>query len=177
MWPLHIIMMKVIEMQLKLPTRMECGFLSFPWETTRLWAARATERAAIGLELIISRLRIYESHIFEQRIKTWMKVILAVMCTTWAVVKIRPEKNSGLYGIWPPWPLRYRYRTAPVSQRSWVQIPYRPEFFPGLIFTTAQVVHITTRITFIHDWLVPGPSGTSPRLVSNLPMGGKTRSL
>ena len=29
-----------------------------------------------------------------------MKVILAVMCTTWAVVKIRPEKkNSGLYGI------------------------------------------------------------------------------
>ena len=29
-----------------------------------------------------------------------MKVILAVICTTWAVVKIRPEKNSGLYGIW-----------------------------------------------------------------------------
>ena len=37
------------------------------------------------------RLRIYESHIFELRIKTWMKVILAVMCTTQAVVKIRPE--------------------------------------------------------------------------------------
>ena len=29
-----------------------------------------------------------------------MKAILAVMNTTWAVVKIRPEKNSGLYGIW-----------------------------------------------------------------------------
>ena len=28
-----------------------------------------------------------------------MKVILAVMCTTKVVVKIRPEKNSGLYGI------------------------------------------------------------------------------
>ena len=27
-----------------------------------------------------------------------MKVNLAVMCTTQAVVKIRPEKNSGLYG-------------------------------------------------------------------------------
>ena len=27
-----------------------------------------------------------------------MKVILVVMCTTWAVVKIRHEKNSGLYG-------------------------------------------------------------------------------
>ena len=40
-------------------------------------------------------------------------------------------------------------RAAPVSQRSWVQIPYRPEFFSGLIFTTAQVVHITARIIFI----------------------------
>ena len=33
----------------------------------------------------------------------WMKVILAVMCTTWAVAKIRPgpkKKNLGLYGIW-----------------------------------------------------------------------------
>ena len=26
--------------------------------------------------------------------------------------------------------------TAPVSQRSWVQIPYRPEFFSGLLFRT-----------------------------------------
>ena len=34
------------------------------------------------------RLRIYESHVFELRIKTLMKVILVVMCTTWAVVKI-----------------------------------------------------------------------------------------
>ena len=41
------------------------------------------------------RLRIYESHIFELRIKMWMKVILAVMHTTcqsqWEVVKTRPE--------------------------------------------------------------------------------------
>ena len=29
-----------------------------------------------------------------------MKAIFVVMNTTWAVVKIRPEKNSGLYGIW-----------------------------------------------------------------------------
>ena len=29
------------------------------------------------------------------------------------------------------------------SQRSWVQILYRPEFFSGLIFTTAQVVFLT----------------------------------
>ena len=33
-------------------------------------------------EVMNRRLRIYESHIFELRIKTWMKVILAVMCTT-----------------------------------------------------------------------------------------------
>ena len=29
-----------------------------------------------------------------------MKAIYAVMNTSGAVVKIRPEKNSGLYGIW-----------------------------------------------------------------------------
>ena len=29
-----------------------------------------------------------------------MKAIYAVMNTSEAVVKIRPEKNSGLYGIW-----------------------------------------------------------------------------
>ena len=34
-------------------------------------------------------------------------------------------------------------------QWSWVQIPYRPEFFSGLIFTTAQVVFITAKIAFI----------------------------
>ena len=40
---------------------------------------------------------------------------------------------------------------APASQRSWIQIPYRPEFFfsSGLIFTTAQVVFITAKIAFI----------------------------
>ena len=40
--------------------------------------------------------------------------------------------------------------TASVSQRSWVQILYRPEFFSGLIFTTAQVVHITARVSDYH---------------------------
>ena len=29
-----------------------------------------------------------------------MKAIFAVMNSTWDVVKIRPEKNSGLHGIW-----------------------------------------------------------------------------
>ena len=29
-----------------------------------------------------------------------MKAIFAVMNTIWAVAKIRPEKNSGLYRIW-----------------------------------------------------------------------------
>ena len=45
-------------------------------------------------------LRIYESHMFEVVDKDVnMKVILAVMYTTCPVVKIRPEKNSGLYGV------------------------------------------------------------------------------
>ena len=58
----------------------------------------------------------------------------------WSSGENKAWKNSGLYGIWTH---------APVLQRSWVKIPYRPEFFSGLIFTTAQVVHITARITFI----------------------------
>ena len=33
--------------------------------------------------------------------------------------------------------------------RSWVQIPYKPEFLPGLLFTTASVVFITAKIAFI----------------------------
>ena len=38
---------------------------------------------------------------------------------------------------------------AVMYQSSWVQIPYSPEFFSGLIFTTAQVVFITAKIAFI----------------------------
>ena len=52
-------------------------------------------------EVMNKRLRIYESHIFELRIKTWMKMILAVMCTAWAVVKIRPEKIPAWTGLEP----------------------------------------------------------------------------
>ena len=36
--------------------------------------------------------------------------------------------------------------TAPVSQRAWVQIPFRPKFVSGFNFITAQVVSITAII-------------------------------
>ena len=79
-----------------------------------------------------------------------MKAIFTVINTTWAVVKIRPEKIfSGLYGILTHHHCDALWNTTAVLQRSWVQIPYRPEFFSGLIFTTAQVVFITAKITFI----------------------------
>ena len=55
---------------------------------------------------LIKRLRIYESHIFELRMKTWMKVILAVMCLSSsgnkAWKKFRPVRDLN------PWNLRYR---------------------------------------------------------------------
>ena len=38
------------------------------------------------------------------------------------------------------------------SQRSWVRIPFKPEFFSGLIFATAQVAYITAMI--IHLFIV-----------------------
>ena len=39
-----------------------------------------------------------------------------------------------------------QFPDALVSQRSWVWIPFRPEFFSGFNFTTAQVVWITAMI-------------------------------
>ena len=69
-------------------------------------------------------------------------------------MKKRPEKIQACTGFEP------MTSVILVSQRSWVQILYRPEFFffSGLIFTTAQVVHITARITFIHVFI--GSSNT-----------------
>ena len=59
---------------------------------------------------------------------TNMKAILAVMNTTELVVKIKPEKNSGPYGIW--------------THDLWTMTS-------GLIFTTTSVVFISARIAFI----------------------------
>ena len=39
----------------------------------------------------------------------------------------------------------HRYRKG-----QGMQIPYRPEFFPGFIFTTAQLVFITAKVAFIY---------------------------
>ena len=43
---------------------------------------------------------IWKSYMWTVEKEVNMKAIFAAMNTTWAVVKIRPEKNSGLYGIW-----------------------------------------------------------------------------
>ena len=80
-----------------------------------------------------------------------MKVIFAVINTTWAVVKIRPEKNSGLYGIWT----HDLCNTAAVfhsaSQWWWVKIPHRPEkFFSRPYFHYCSCsVYYTVKIAFI----------------------------
>ena len=50
--------------------------------TIKNWLMASLISSIILRKLIFKRLRIYESHIFELRIKTWTKVILAVMCTT-----------------------------------------------------------------------------------------------
>ena len=57
--------------------------------------------------------------------------------------------------------------------------PYRPEFFSGLIFTTAWVVHITAKITFIHAFICSSniwPSYILNRLLSSL-LGRHTQNL
>ena len=43
---------------------------------------------------------IWKSYIWTADKDLNIKVILTVMHTTWAVVKVGPEKNSGPYGIW-----------------------------------------------------------------------------
>ena len=71
-----------------------------------------------------------------------MKAIFTIMNTTWVVVKIRPQKNSGLYRIWTHDLCDTGYRGHGFkSQRS-------------LIFTTAQVVFITVKIAFIFTLLL-----------------------
>ena len=45
-------------------------------------------------------MNIWKSYIWTADKDVSIKAIFAVMNTTSAVVKIRPEKNSGLYGIW-----------------------------------------------------------------------------
>ena len=50
--------------------------------------------------IIIKRVWINKSHIWTADKDVNLKAIFAVMNTTWAVVRIRPEKKSGLYGIW-----------------------------------------------------------------------------
>ena len=68
-----------------------------------------------------------------------MKAIFAIMNITWAV-----DKNKA----WNHFPLRSRCITL-VSQKLWVQIPYKPEFFHTL-FSLLQVVFISAEIAFIH---------------------------
>ena len=86
---------------------------------------------------------------------------------TWK--KFRPVRDLN------PWPLRYRCSALPtVTQLNdqlpvglltqlverctgiaevRVQIPYGPEFFPGIISTTSSVVFIAARISYIrHKW-------------------------
>ena len=60
------------------------------------------------------------------------------MNTAELVVEMRPEKNSGPYGIW----------THDLCDTG-VQIPYGPEFFSGPISTTSSVVFIAARIAYI----------------------------
>ena len=114
-----------------------------------------------------------------------------LMCTTWAVVKIRPEKKFRPVRDLNPWPLCYRgslsftslsavqmydfhiFLTVYSSLHGFIWNQHHDQLpvgllaqlverctgiaevmgsnpVSGLIFTTAQVVHIIARITFIH---------------------------
>ena len=98
------------------------------------------------------------------------------MNSTWVSVKIRPEKNSGLYRIWTDDLCDIDTMLYQLSQVNMLEPTYWPAsswlvssvgralhqygevmdsnsvqtwIFSGLIFTTAQVVFITAKIPFI----------------------------
>ena len=64
-----------------------------------------------------------------------MKATSAMLNTTWAVVKMRPEKNSGLCGIWTHEPMTS-------------EIPVQMVAF---IFTSLSAVHINDFMIFIYS--------------------------
>ena len=106
-------------------------------------------------------------------IKAWMKVILAVMSTTWAVHSTSLSTvqiygfyiflaiYSSLHGfIWnqlndqlPVGLLAQLVEPCTGIAEVMGSNPVQAWIFSGLIFTTAQVVHITARITFIHVFI------------------------
>ena len=72
-------------------------------------------------------------YLISNNTNTKIEVILAAMNTTEVVVEIRPEKIPASMGFEP-------MTSAIPVQRSWVQIPYWPEFVSGLNSTTSSVV-------------------------------------
>ena len=100
------------------------------WSSTDFLVASTIASTMCMLSKKITVILLYFKHPIKRKYfeVTNMKAILAVMNTTELVVKIRPEKNSGPYGIWTHdlWPMT-----------------------SGLIFTTSSVVFISARIAFI----------------------------
>ena len=69
--------------------------------------------------------------------------------TSWAVVEIRPEKNSYWYGIWT----HYLCDTGVVLYRYHRGHGFKSHtglIFPGRIITTAKVAFLFTSLTAVH---------------------------
>ena len=113
--------------------------------------------------------------IFELWRKIWSYGWQSQLYTTWAVVKLKPGKNSGLNGIQITHDLRDA-DTAMISQRSWVRIPFRPEFFQVLISQLTHVVSITAMIN--HKFIFNRETGTLAFLIFlNKIEGGTSREV
>ena len=75
-------------------------------------------------------MNIWKSYIWTADKDANMKAIFAVMNTTWAVVKIRPKKNSGPYGT----------RTHdPCDTGAALYQPRQPGLFGTIIMTSSQL--------------------------------------
>ena len=83
------------------------------------------------------------------------KKIIAVIDTTFEVVKRKPEKKIRLLRDSNLWPLRYRCSAL----TNWANKPTWSwsfgRFFSGFLFTTAKVVSITAMIFFLSNSYFP----------------------
>ena len=76
-------------------------------------------------------------HIYDFHIFVTLIIIISRVC------------NEPIQRPAPSWLLaQFGKSAAPVSQRSRVRIPFKPEFFLGFLFATAKVASITAMIIF-----------------------------
>ena len=120
------------------PWPLRCRYSALPTELTSQLGAglKSTTSLVVFLAARISYIRFFAAvHIYEFHIS---KIIIHDLNGLFGP-NVLTSSQLASYLSWQS--------AAPVSQRSWVQIPYEPEFFSGLNSTTSSVVFLAAGIS------------------------------